>query len=325
MCTCWLTNARINMKKKNNRVQNKLSYFLIGFLGTAVMVPSKAQVKSVVSTPKNNVTPDSVWQEHWFEHKEALRLVDSNKDVAVFYDKNMPEDLKWPTAIMGKCWAYVKKNYGEFGADPRLYVILHRASGKDYAGGHPSPYFDASHDNRNVIDCGLGNWQTPTGEQIGMPIHEMGHIVTSASHGTKGSPSDVLWGDSKFMEIFNYDVLLNIGMKDEAKKVYEQMQNQQDDFPRAGTQWFKNWFFPIYSRYGKGKVLNNYFELLALNFPKSKSGRFTRDLNFGEFIHFWCGAAGVDLKETAELAFGWPPIYDTQLAQAKKEFYRVTY
>ncbi|MCX2476847.1 hypothetical protein OQZ33_21115 [Pedobacter sp. MC2016-05] len=268
---------------------------------------------------------DSLWQEHWFEHKKQLKLVGSNDDVAVYYDDQMPNSVRWPIGVMGKCWAYVKQNYGAFGADPKLYVILHQVNGKDYGGGHPSPFFDRSHDYKNVIDCGLGNWTNPVGEQIGMPIHEMGHIVTSASHGAKGSPSDALWGDSKFMEIFNYDVLLNIGMKAEAERVFTQMQSQYDDFPRARTQWFKNWFYPIYSGYGKGKVLNKYFALLAQYFPKGRGNRFQRDLNYGEFVHFWSGAAGVDLKKTAEKAFGWPMEYELQLQQAKKEFSGVIY
>jgi len=304
----------------NNRITKTLLYSLVTILVFGLFSKVRAQSTNQQRTDKTISAPDSIWKEHWFEHNKTLKFVGGNRDVAAFYDENMPPEVQWPIAIMGKCWAYVKRNYGDFGQDPRLYVILHRSSGKDYAGGHPSPFFDKSHDYRNVIDCGLQQWDNPTGEQIGMPIHEMGHIVTSASHASKGSPSDALWGDSKFMEIFNYDVLLNIGMEKEAQKVYIQMQTQYDDFPRSGTQWFKNWFFPIYDRHGQGKVLNKYFELLALNFPKNRNGRFMRDINFGEFVHFWSGAAGTDLKDTAEKAFGWSPEYELQLRQAQKDF-----
>jgi hypothetical protein len=306
-------------------IAKTLIYLLVPFFLLGLVSKSKAQAKEQFSTGRSISPPDSVWKEHWFEHQQELKLVESNQNVAVFYDNNMPRSVKWPIAVMADCWAYVKVNYGDFGPDPKLYVILHRSMGKDYAGGHPSPFFDASHDYRNVIDCGLQQWDKPIGEQIGMPIHEMGHIVTSASHGAKGSPSDVLWGDSKFMEIFNYDVLKNIGMGDEANRVFTQMQTQYDDFPRSGTQWFKNWFFPIYSKYGEGKVLSRYFELLALNFPKYRNGRFKRDLNFGEFVHFWSGAAGIDLKDTAEKAFGWPIEYDLQFRQAQKDFPKLPY
>jgi|GEM_PF-7060181 len=60
--------------------------------------------------------------------------------------------------------------------------------------------------------------------------------------------------------------------------------------------------FSIYSKYGEGKVLNNYFLLLAQHFPKRRDGRYTRNLNFGEFIHYWSGASGVNLQEAAEKA-----------------------
>jgi hypothetical protein len=132
-------------------------------------------------------------------------------------------------------------------------------------------------------------------QQILIPIHEMGHIVNNASHGTKGSPSDALWGDSKFMEIFNYDVLKHIGREKDADSFFTDLQTQYDDFPKAHTQWFKNWFYPIYSMHRKQAVLNKYFELLSANFPKDEDKRFTRELNWGEFVHFWSGAAGANL------------------------------
>ncbi|WP_121809577.1 hypothetical protein [Mucilaginibacter kameinonensis] len=269
--------------------------------------------------------PSSTWHEHWFEHDQALSLVYQDKNVAVYYDKGMDKSVTWPYKTMSAAWAYVKSTYGRFGDSTRLYTVFHQGI---YGGGHPATYFDDSHDYRNTIDCGLGTWQKPTGEQLAMPIHEMGHIVSGASHGVKGSPSDALWGDSKFMEIFNYDVMLHIGREDEAEKIYQQMQTQYDDFPRPKSLWFKNWFYPIYSNYGKAKVLNKYFALLAANFSQQKNqqGReYTRDINWGEFVHFWSGAAGVNLKEQAKQAFGWTDEWEAQYNAARKEFPKLKY
>lgn len=269
--------------------------------------------------------PPATWHEHWFEHDQTVSLVYQDENVAVYYDKGMDKSVTWPYKTMSASWAYVKSTYGKFGDSTRLYTVFHQGI---YGGGHPASYFDDSHDYRNTIDCGLGNWEKPFGEQLGMPIHEMGHIVSGASHGVKGSPSDVLWGDSKFMEIFNYDVMLHIGRQDEAEKIYQQMQTQYDDFPRAKSQWFKNWFYPIYSNHGKAMVLDKYFALLAANFPQKSNphGReYTRDMNWGEFVHFWSGAAGVNLKEQATLAFGWTDEWEAQFKQAKKEFSKVRY
>ncbi|TDQ06331.1 hypothetical protein [Pedobacter metabolipauper] len=279
-----------------------------------------AQLKKTTDTVK---APPLTWKEHWFEHDLLVKLVYQDKHVAFYYDDNMSKTVKWPFKAMSDTWAYVKKTYGDFGPDPKLYVVFHQSN--TLTGGHPSPYFDASHDFHNVLDCGLPDWTNSTGQQIGIPIHEIGHIVNNASHGTKGSPSDALWGDSKFMEIFNYDVLMNIGMKDEAARVFEQMQGQYDNFPRARTQWFKNWFYPIYSKYGKGKVLNKYFELLSANYPKNANNRFTKRMTWGDFVHFWSGAAGVNLKEQATLAFGWSDVYEAQFKKAQEDFPNVKY
>ncbi|MCH5687794.1 hypothetical protein LWM68_28105 [Niabella sp. W65] len=99
-------------------------------------------------------------------------------------------------------------------------------------------------------------------------------------------------------------------------------------YPRANTAWFRNWFFPIYEQYGKVKVLNRFFELLAAHFPKRQGANgistYARRMNMGEFIHFWSGASGVNLSIRAQMAFGdkdrsgsnwWP-----QFEQAKTIF-----
>jgi hypothetical protein len=252
-------------------------------------------------------------------------------DDAIYYDANMDTTVTWPYKTMSKVWQYAKKTYGAFGDSSRLYVVLHgilTPFDDPLGGGHPASYFDQSHDYRNAIDCGLGDWSTPTGQIIGIPVHETGHIICGANNGVQGSPSDVLWGDSKFMEIYNYDVLMNVGMEDEAGRVFTQMQSQYDSFPRANSQWFKNWFYPIYSKYGHAAVLSKYFKLLASNFPKKKNTigyEYTRNLNWGEFIHFWSGAAGVNLKAQATLAFGWSMEWEQEFKNAQEDFPAVKY
>ncbi|GAA4319972.1 hypothetical protein GCM10023149_18980 [Mucilaginibacter gynuensis] len=278
-----------------------------------------------IKTPvEAEAAPPERWKEHWFEHNQNLTRVYYDSVVAVYYDSDVKRSITWPYKVMGDVWRYTKKTYGDFGTGKRLYVIFH--AGK-YSGGHPASYFDASHDNRNVVDMGSSDfnaWQNPTGTDIAIPIHEVGHIVEGASKGIKNSPSFPLWGDSKWMEIYIYDVLLALDKKAEADKIYNEMQTQTDDFPRAGSQWFKNWFYPIYSKYGGATVLNKYFVLLAANFPKNGK-EYSRDLNWGEFIHFWSGAAGVNLKEQATIAFGWPDEWETQFKQAQKDFPNVKY
>ncbi|MFL5747780.1 MAG: T9SS type A sorting domain-containing protein [Niastella sp.] len=262
-------------------------------------------------------TPPATWQEHWFEHNQLLNRKFYDNDVAVYYDNDVSSSVTWPYTYMGDVWRYVKNVYGAFGTDPHLFAIYH--TGK-YSGGHPSTYFDASHDNRNVIDVGPGPWTSGgTGNDLDISTHEVAHIVEGASKGVKGSPAFPLWGDSKWAEIFIYDVYLGLGKTSEATRWYNLMQTSTADLPVAGTHWFRDWFYPIYHNYGGAQALNRFFTLLAQYFPKSGS-TYSRDMNWGEFIHFWSGAAGVSLKPLATAAFGWTSTFETQFNQARIDF-----
>jgi hypothetical protein len=262
-------------------------------------------------------TPPATWQEHWFEHNQLLSRVFFDNDVAIYYDNDVSRSITWPNSYMGDVWRYTKSVYGNFGSDPHLFAIFHT---NKYSGGHPSTYFDASHDNRNVIDVGPGPWTSGgTGGDLDIATHEVAHIVEGASKGIHGSPAFGIWGDSKWAEIFIYDVYKGLGKTNEANRWFNQMQNSTDNFPRANTHWFRDWFYPIYNSYGGTAVLNRFFTLLAQYFPKSGNS-YSRGMNWGEFVHFWSGAAGVNLKSLATTAFGWPAEYETQFNQARIDF-----
>ncbi len=281
--------------------------------------------------------PPLTWQEHWGYHQLLVSRVFNDENVVAYYDDSMPRTLTWPYKTLSDSWAYLKKTYGTIGPDPHIYLIAHGIidSESKLGGGHPAGYFDPSHDYRNVLDCGLGpdDWKYPTAQAIGIPIHEIGHIITGNTHGVNGSPSDAIWGDSKFMEIFIYDVYLNIGRKDEADRLYHQMltQDPYTPFPGMiypGVRWFQDWFYPLYSQYGKGALLNRYFGVLADNYPQINHV-FTRnrDMNLGEFVHFWSGATGVNLQDQAALTFDafWDESAVAQFKQAQVDFPNVKY
>lgn len=262
-------------------------------------------------------TPPATWQEHWFEHNQLVTRVFLDADVAIYYDKDVDRNITWMNKFTGDVWRYTKKTYGDFGGKPHLFAIYHAYK---YGGGHPSTWWDAHHDYRNVIDIGQGgDWHTQGGWNYDVIAHEISHIVELGSKGVHGSPAFGLWGDSKWAEIFNYDVYVNLGMTSVAQSTYNTLMTKQDNFPRAGTYWFRDWFYPIYSQYGGNKVLNRYFELLAQHFPKN-GNNYSRGMNWGEFVHFWSGAAGVDLKPLATTAFGWPADWEAQYNQAKIDF-----
>jgi hypothetical protein len=188
---------------------------------------------------------------------------------------------------MTKLWQYTKQTYGDFGPENRLYTIFHQGK---YSGGHPSTYLDGSHDFRNVTDCGPGPWKS--GPDI--PSHEAGHVVEGANNGIHGSPAFPLWQDSKWMEFYQYDAYVALGMDADAKRVFDRFTATTDGFPRAGTHWFRDWFYPLWKDHGHAQVMVKFFKLLSMYFPKGngKNPSYTRDLNWGEFVHFMSGAAG---------------------------------
>ncbi len=290
----------------------------------------------VDSTAILGPAPPATWREHWFEHNQLLNRVFYDTSTVVYFDDDVSRSIVWPRQYFAQVWNYTKKTYGAFGTDSRLFGILH--TGK-YSGGHPSTYMDQGHDYRNVIDVGSSNlnaWLSGTGNDIDLVTHEVGHIVEGAAKGVHNSPAFGIWHDSKWMEIYQYDVYLGLNRNDDAVRWYNSKITQVDDFPRAGTQWFKNWFYPIYSLHGKTEVLNNFFILLSKNFPKTSfyNGstnypEYTKGMNFGEFVHFWSGAAGTDLKALALTAFGSRDEqgndWTLQLETAKANFPGVTY
>jgi hypothetical protein len=288
------------------------------------------------SAPEAAGAPPTQWKEHWFEHVQLLNRVYYDTSVVVYYDNEVKSSIVWPKTYMAQAWNYTKKVYGKFGKDSRLFVIYH--AGK-YGGGHPATFMDSDHDFRNVTDCGSNDpnaWTAGTGNDIDLSTHEIGHIVEGASKGIHSSPAFDIWHDSKWMEIYQYDVYLGLGRTDDAKRWYDMKQTTSDNFPRTGTHWFKDWFYPIYSTYGKTTVLNNFFTLLSKNFPQrsydSGSGvypEYTRKMNFGEFVHFWSGAAGADLETLALTAFGNKDEqgndWQLQLKKAKTDFPKIIY
>jgi len=263
----------------------------------------------------NAQTPPATWQEHWFEHNQLLSRVFYDNDLALYFDNDVSSSVTWPRQYLGDVWRYTKKTYGSFGTDPHLFAILHT---NKYSGGHPSTYFDESHDFRNVIDAGAGPFTSATQGDYNLLTHEVAHIVEIGGKNMHGSPAFGIWGDSKWAEIYIYDVYKGLGLESRATSAYNDFTATRDNFPRANTAWFRDWFYPIYNQYGGAQVLNRYFNQLSLYF--SRSGNNYNSMNMGEFVHFWSAAAGVNLKPLATTAFGWTTTYESQFVQAQQTY-----
>ncbi|CAF1324576.1 unnamed protein product, partial [Rotaria sordida] len=236
----------------------------------------------------------ATWKEHWFDHNQLLTRVYYGSDLALYYDSDVDRStIPYISKYLSDAWRYVKRNYGSFGPDERLYAIFH--TGK-YGGGHPSYYYSASHDFKNVIDQGAGPWFEDLGS-MDIPTHEIFHIVEMASFNTQGSPGfgnppNGIWGDSKMAEIFGYDLYKGLGLMVEAERAKILSLANSDNFPRPNTYWFRDWLFPWYTQGGETRALVNFFRLLAQYFPKHPgTNRYARSMNWGEFIHFSSGAA----------------------------------
>lgn len=257
------------------------------------------------------------------DHTLELERVYFNEDVAVYYDENVPRSASWTYAFMTDAWRYVKSVYGDFGDENRLYVVCH---GGTYSGGRTGNIFDEATTHRSLSDVtgSPDDWTTKSNWAKDAHVHEVGHVVEGSSHNVHESPAFTVWGDSKWAEIFQYDVYKGIGMTDDANRLYNEYMANSDDFPNAGTFWFRDWFYPVYDAYGESEVLNEFFHLLSLYFPKNGKS-YARRMNMGEFVHFWSGAAGDDLVNLATDAFGWTAEWQSELDQAKIDYPNIVY
>jgi hypothetical protein len=269
--------------------------------------------------------PPDTWQEHWFDHRQLLRLYYDDGDCAIYLDPDVRRtQARWLPRYIGDVWRYSKATYGqEFGPDPRIYSIHHAGR---HGGGHAGYYVSPVHDHHNVSDCGLDTWWHSDTLAPELPGHEIGHTVESANNGRHGSPAYEIWGDSKWAEFYIYDVYTALGMSREAKRVQRQFTGNADDFPQPGTYWFRDWFYPLWRDCGQASVMDRFFKLLAAHFPCEADGAtYARRMNWGEYVHFTSGAVGADMSGPAARAFGWPRERAEQLERARAQFPGIRY
>ncbi|HEX9624154.1 MAG TPA: hypothetical protein VF979_07230, partial [Streptosporangiaceae bacterium] len=102
--------------------------------------------------------PPAIWQEHWFDHRQLLRLYHSDEHCAIYVDPGVRRaELGWLPRFINVTWQYSKATYGDaFGFDPRIYSIHHAGR---HGGGHAGYYVSPVHDYHNVSDCGLDTWR----------------------------------------------------------------------------------------------------------------------------------------------------------------------
>jgi len=268
--------------------------------------------------------PPATWREHWAGHDQLLHLAGTSEHAAIYFDRSMDWSARrWLLPYVSDVWQYAKQTYGDhFGPDPLIYSIFHEGR---YPGGHPASHFDPTHDHRNVTDCGPGPWRVADDDHFELVVHEIAHVVEGANNGADGSPAFPIWGDSKWAEFFIYDLNVALGRHRRAAYLRRHFVGD-DDFPRPGTRWFRDWFHPLWTNGGDGpQVMVRFFRLLAEHYPRGADNRYVRDMNWGEYIHFTSGATKGDLTELARRAFGWRSSWTGELEQAQNQFPAITY
>lgn len=280
-----------------------------------------ANIKGLPDSVVNNDPPGSPARgltEEWNEHTEIVTRQYFDANVGIYYDAEVNRAIEWPATFFSDSWLYISGRYGEFGNDNTLYVIGHGEDGSSFY----KTIFDQDAGAKSLIDFSLTS-ETMTAEAIDYPVQLMSKIVENSANGVHLSPASVVWQD-KFAEIFTYDLYTELGMEEDAARVLTTFTASEEDFPQAGTFWFRDWFLPIYTDYAQGVTLNNFFKVLSQNYPIDGSD-YAGDMNMGQMVHFFSGATGVDLQPLAETAFGWPDEYANQLLQAQAQFPNLEY
>lgn len=267
--------------------------------------------------------PPTTWQEHWFEHNQLVKLKYYDDYVAIYFDDDMSEsEASWLYDYVSKIAKYIRQAYGDIRSD-RLYAIFHK---NKYYGGHPDFYYSSMHDYRNVIDCGSSDWSEPDFNnatkgiwRADIVLHEAAHIVEFTVHGKKNSPAFNIWKDSKWSEFFEYGFHNEVGSKNYANVKFREFMDKSDSFPKPNTQWFKNWFYPLYSNFGGSKVMRDFYQLIEKYYPYEN-----KDMNWGEYLLFTFGACKERLDELVETAFGWSEEWRNLFNEAATRFPAVT-
>jgi F5/8 type C domain len=256
----------------------------------------------------------------------TLRYV--NDDVAIYVEPGRTDaDAAWSYPEIARIWRYTKQHYPGIGTD-RLQVLMFEPEG----GGTAHNRTDAAWGYQSTIEIGwhAENSGTYKDGPLDVAAHEIGHIVEGWNGNVVGSPeygsgtTGGIWGDSAWNDFFMYDVFLGLGRTVDANRTFTYRMSQEYADAWGGKNWFKDWFYPIWNTYGRTDVLNRYFELVRTQYPQIDQ-QHTRNMTFGEFVHFFSGAAGADLKPLATTAFGWTAENQQQLEQARREFPGVTY
>lgn len=258
--------------------------------------------------------PPKLLQETWLNHTELLDKVYTDDDIAIYYDADVSRRVKWTHKFVGDAWRYLKRNYNldqiaGLTRIEKLYVIFH--ADKTYIRYNSSAltYFDVVSECRNIIDISSDDnisWNVDGGDQLDAISQQFGNMVIYLYRGGKDAPTFHYLdrNDADFVKIITFDMYRGLNLTKEQERFFRKSLTSRSP-SYGGTEkkevnWFRDWYYPIYRRYGELNVLRKYLKLSAAYYPTVAATRHfnvTTDLdqdqglkmNLGEFIHFWSG------------------------------------
>lgn len=316
---------------------NQLYYFRVRAANAA---GASAWVTTNATTPAVQAPPSSWTETGWYPtqndpqgHTRPLTRRPLDSDIAMYHDQYVPPtSVDWLRPILNQAFQFTKASYGSL-SDPVLFVVAEQAGRPEDVNGlyGLGGVVYVSSDQafyRNIAFVASGNWSDQTSLwNVNAFTHELGHIVESNNNGWFDSPSFSAWGDSKWADIFIWDVqshstTLPAGWLD---RTFAELSASVDDY---GNNWFRDFLYPLYtgavgntdpSRKGSA-LYSRYFQLLAQYLPKLDTTYAGKNMTVGEYIHFMSAAAGMNLEAQAKVAFRWTPELELQLANAQLMF-----
>ena len=303
-------------------MQSLFTLVLFSILALSFSTPLVAQLEDPPETIVDGIRDD----------RPTVTRAYFDGDVALYLGGALTlEETQWMIEPIRTTWLYMQETYGDFGPDPRMYVVVHEND--LYRTATINTRFDAGMGYRNTINLGgAWNWRDSTARvNYEVFIHELSHIVEGGNNNVKESPSFRFWNDGPWPAIFIYDVYVNAFQDSTLAKNWFDVQVENTTPHRAGGgdgqyYFFRDWFYPLWRDNGGGAFFDRYFKALSNHFrtipiddpnvPDSIPTSASR-ASFGEILYFSNLASGTDNKELFTNAFGWNDDREEELYNAR--------
>jgi len=271
--------------------------------------------------------------------QSTTAVVYRDANAVIYMNPRIDKDrTKWIYSLYSRSWAHVRRHYGNFQNNEggRLKGVFQATAGEGgmatgVNSGNAEIYMDISPGGvqaGNLYDKPGSNNRRPNQDLLfDFQVGAISRIIEEGNNGMRGSPAAGVWGSKGWTQIAIFDIFMNTGYRAEAEQWRRSKLNEPVDAATAKNQvyWLRDWWSPIYDKYGRTALLGRFFKLVAENWPKESGNQYKGTMNVGQFVHFFSGAARTCLKEQAEFALGWEQEDEDSFQKAKEDFPNITY